>query len=252
MLRKEVELRKVRRTETALALASGKFDQVIGSVGNSVSTILNRPNIRMLAKAVDPLALEIFLAAQIQKLTENVNIDQRLNIQAHQIPIIAGQLIELYPVESLEDFVLCFKRGATGFYGSIFRLDAAVLNEWMRAYLEEKYSAVETEKAKQKMEADAGHAINYEAYKERLAKQAAEPPPLPSNVKDNEYQRYKLERNRKIEFQKKLHRESSEFYAKQGKTGFEVKVFNDESGFEILAENETDALEIYKIATERK
>ena len=102
------------------------------------------------------------------------------------------------------------------------------------------------------MEADAGHAINYEAYKERLAKQAAEPPPLPSNVKDNEYQRYKLERNRKIEFQKKLHRESSEFYAKQGKTGFEVKVFNDESGFEILAENETDALEIYKIATERK
>jgi|ADGO01.1.fsa_nt_gi hypothetical protein len=143
----------------------------------------------MLKKFVDPVVLEMFLAAEIKKLTDSVNIDARLNIPAPQIPVIAGQLIEQYPVESLEDFVLCFRRGATGFYGSIYRLDAAVLNEWMRAYLEEKYTHVEAEAAKSKKE-ELEDKIDYKAYADRIQKEMEKP--RENNRVVNETERFKL------------------------------------------------------------
>ena len=116
--------------------------------------------------------LEMFLAIQINNLSETVNLDPRLNFQTYQLDSTAKQLIELFPVESLEDFVLCFKRGALGYYGTIYKLDASVLCEWMKKYLDEKYQLIEVQAQQLKKENDKAIAeinVDYEAYKKRIA-----------------------------------------------------------------------------------
>lgn len=65
------------------------------------------------------------------------------NLNRAQIIFIAGELINLYPAESISDFKICFKRGAIGAYGQIQRMDGITLREWMEKYLEEKYKVME-------------------------------------------------------------------------------------------------------------
>jgi hypothetical protein len=168
-----------------------RFSDIVKSVGMSAKDLIDRPPIAMLKKVDDEMALkmEIFLASEIKNLVDMVNVNDNLNIQQYQIPIIAQQLIESYPVESLEDFVLCFKRGAAGFYGTIYRLDAAVITDWMKAYLEEKYTFVEAKVKEQQKTTLDENSVNYEAFKQRSIEIFAKEK---SNKMDNDFQVYKL------------------------------------------------------------
>jgi hypothetical protein len=249
-------LQKVEESPTVRNLTTNQFPALIKSVPYRVGDILDRPNIAMLKKVVDTPLLEMFIAVLLTDMIDTVNIDQRLNIQGHQVPVIAGQLVDQYPTESLEDFVLCFKRGSTGFYGTIYNLDASVLNNWMRTYLEEKYSLVEAEHAKAKQEDQQAATIDYRAYIERREKerqQAVENPKVPDNWKTNELERFKLqykETSREV-IQRKIHRTSSEFYA--GQSTADLKVWTDENtGYDIYARTEEDAEKIYNMATEKQ
>lgn len=111
----------------------------------------------------------LFLALEIAALQTSLNMAENLNIQKHQIPLVAEQLAELFPAESLEDFVLCFKRAMASMYGTIYRLDGPVITNWMRKYLEEKYTYVEAENTRTKAQAIQNEEVNYEAFKKRAA-----------------------------------------------------------------------------------
>lgn len=185
----QVQLLNISNSITVTKLNNSEFEELVQSVGNSVQGILDRPNIAMLKKVVEPLRLELFLAKELMKLQEFVTIDARLNLQAHHIPIIAEQLIKMYPLETLEDFVLCFRRGSVGFYGSIYRLDAAVINEWMAKYLDEKYMYVEAEQTKRTTE-EAEYKIDYAAYVKR--KELEDQQPKENNRKANDYEIFRM------------------------------------------------------------
>lgn len=172
-----------------------KFDEIVKSVGMSAKELLDRPALAVLKQIEGmPLKMEMFLAAEIKKLSDLVNVNANLNIQQYQIPVIAQSLIENYPAESLEDFVLCFKRGGAGFYGSIYRLDAAVLTDWMKQYLDEKYTFVEAKVKEENKKFDEERQVNYEAFKQRSAEILERD--KETNAKENDYQRWKLENQR--------------------------------------------------------
>jgi hypothetical protein len=155
--------------------------------------VIDAPPIAVLQHELgeDREAIEQFLAVQIQLLSESVNVPQ--NIQPYQIPSIAKTLIDLFPVESLEDFVLCFKRGALALYGPIYnRLDASILVEWMQKHLDEKYMLIEARVTQEQAKHTNDNQVNYEAFKARAPEFFAKEKRV-SNAADNGYERYKLE-----------------------------------------------------------
>lgn len=128
------------------------MDKVSETLPSNIEQALDEPPICMVSKVVDPKSIEAFIAIELTKLKSMINIDDRLNLQSHQIPSIAASLLDLYSNESLADFKICFQRGSMGRYsgGKLLRLDGAILADWMQAYLEEKYQAVETKLMQEK------------------------------------------------------------------------------------------------------
>lgn len=121
------------------------------SNGLEVKTVreaMDRPTIAMIKKVVDPLIIETHIAAKLKQIVEWINVDSRLNLNQAQIPIVAEMLVNQYPVETIEDIILCLTRGSAGFYGELYRLDAAVINGWMKQYLDEKYQIIESQQKK--------------------------------------------------------------------------------------------------------
>jgi hypothetical protein len=167
------ELLNISNSITAINLQENNFGAIVESSGNDIRKVLDRPAIAMLSKIVDKIKVEIFLAQQLQQLKESVNIDARLNLQAFQIPFIAKELVDMFPLESLEDFVICFKRGSFGWYGQIYRLDAAVIVDWFSRYLEEKYTLVESG-VKEASKDEEKMQVDYEAFKKKIALKAKE------------------------------------------------------------------------------
>lgn len=128
------------------------MDKVSELMPNTIEQAVKGTPVCVVCQAVEPKKVEAFIAYELIKLASRVNVDQRLNIQEHQVNFIAYQLMQQYKNESLADFSLCFRRGAIGMYGEIFRLDGAVINGWMQKYMNEKYQVIERELIKEKDE----------------------------------------------------------------------------------------------------
>lgn len=137
-----------------------------------------------------------YLESEIIKLAASLNVNEALNLKRHQVPMIAAQLIEDYRWESLEDFVICFRRGSAGKYGEIFRLDGAIIGQWMARYLDEKYEALERRKQAEKKltrERQLGESVDSSKWIAEWLRQVGAPDQKDAdNAKENEYQRTKL------------------------------------------------------------
>lgn len=93
-------------------------------------------------------AIAVAIDIALTRLVASLNL--KWNINDNQVKIIVEDLIDKYENESIEDFVLCFKKARLGEYGEIMRLDSAVLCGWMTKYLDEKYQVLETKLVQEK------------------------------------------------------------------------------------------------------
>lgn len=72
----------------------------------------------------------------------------------------ASLFLEEYPVESIEDLILCLKNAKLGKYGKIYnRIDGSMLFEWFSKYLDEKYSFIEEKRHNEKFEQQSNSTI---------------------------------------------------------------------------------------------
>lgn len=110
--------------------------------GLSIQKIIdNSVPVREIVRAtgsIKPVAQALDIA--LTKLVGSINVNQNLNDS--QIKVIVEDLLDKYPNESLEDFILCFKKARQGEFGTIYHLHSAVIFGWMEVYLGDKYDAL--------------------------------------------------------------------------------------------------------------
>ncbi len=82
------------------------------------------------------------LDLQLVRLAKMMNVKH--NLSDNMITTIVYDLIEKYPQETMEDFVLVFKRMRQGYYGPSYHLlSEATIIECMNLHLEEKWAEKE-------------------------------------------------------------------------------------------------------------
>lgn len=97
--------------------------------------------ISQINRVAAPGEVEVAIDIALTKLVGNLNL--KWNLNDCQIKTIVEDLVDKYPNETIEDFILIFKRARQGEFGELYRLDSAVIFGWMERYLEEKYVALE-------------------------------------------------------------------------------------------------------------
>lgn len=106
--------------------------------------------ISVMKKDVGHRAIAQALDIQLTKLVANLNL--KWNLNDFQIQQIVEDLIDKYPNESLEDFILVFRKARHGEFGELMRLDSAIIFSWMNTYLNEKYAVIENKLHSEKEE----------------------------------------------------------------------------------------------------
>lgn len=119
--------------------------------GLTVQTTLEASPIVMQIKAYGRAAISQALDLQLIRLAGMMNVKH--NLSDAQIQTIVFDLIEKYPNETLEDFMLVFKRMRQGYYGESYHLlNEATILGCMEIHLEEKWTLHERNLKKQQEE----------------------------------------------------------------------------------------------------
>lgn len=163
--------------------------------------------LRMVEKVTGSETILMALEIELAKVAAMLNIDSRLNLQNHQVPVIAKSLFETFKNESLEDFMLCFQRGSNGLYDDkLLRLDGAIITGWMRRYLEEKYNEVEIKLMEEKEEFhkrfEGVSDEFFDAWKESLGYDPTKGK-KENNAHENNYQKIRLDLSLSQDLRKK-------------------------------------------------
>lgn len=184
-----------RLVESVDLLKTKNFKALSESMPTSLAQAVDQGLPMVIVSKAAAKEIIAFIEFELIKLSTMVNIDARLNLQRHQIPMIAESLFEDFKIESMEDISLCLRRGAMGKYSpeGIFRLDGAVISQWMGMYLEEKYQAVENSIAKgreqQQPTKTEGMKSLVDLYKAVVGDHTIDE----TYAKANAYERYKLD-----------------------------------------------------------
>jgi hypothetical protein len=111
----------------------------------------------------------------INRFNANFNFGKSLTTQ--QSAILASDIVEKYPYETIEDIVLMFKQVRQGIIGDgkDFKLDGQnVLTKWMPEYLDKKYQELERINKKVSSEFNNQESLSSNAVAQFYAKRKAE------------------------------------------------------------------------------
>lgn len=149
--------------------STDSFEILERGIPNSVERIMPAPRIAALVKAVGVEKIRKFLSALLVKLIARVNVAHSMETQQKNFTI--DTILERYPNDSLADFILCFKRGAQGYYGSSYhQLDTSVIMGWLGAHFIEKAYYLERDNTNSK-KAEKDAKVDYDAFRERLERE---------------------------------------------------------------------------------
>lgn len=110
--------------------------------------------ISQLEKYVPRKDIKLLLDVHLLKFIKSLNL--KWTISDDQVMPIVEDLLYKYPNESIEDFLLVFRKARMGEFkdengnSTIYRLDGAVIFGWMDQYLEQKYEVLERNLYKEK------------------------------------------------------------------------------------------------------
>lgn len=107
------------------------------STGLSVEKSISGAKIFSLKKQLGEEDLLKVLIFVIKNFCDSLNVKESMN--PLQIVEAAGEVMEKFTHESIDDFILCLKKGKNGEYGPIYnKIDRSVLFTFWAKYLEEK------------------------------------------------------------------------------------------------------------------
>jgi len=92
-----------------------------------------------------------------------------IKITDYLMMLLAREAYEVFINESVLDVCQAIRNGASGKHGTTYNtINPAIINEWVKLHLEQKYEARETELLKYKQEKYTSPEVDYEAYKKRM------------------------------------------------------------------------------------
>jgi hypothetical protein len=115
----------------------------------SLSNAINGTNLRKLEKEVGEINTITAICYLIKRFNSNFNVGKSLTDQ--QAALLASDIVEKYPYETIEDVVLMLKQVRQGIIGDgkDYKLDGQnVLAKWFPEYLDKKYIEVERQNKK--------------------------------------------------------------------------------------------------------
>ena len=140
----------------------------------NLSNAIDGTKLKKLEKEVGEINTITAICYLINRFNANFNVGKSLTQQ--QAALLASDIVEKYPYETIEDIVLMFKQVRQGIIGDgkDFKLDGQnVLAKWFPEYLDKKY--IEVERLNQKANETVKEESNaVELYYAKLRKQKAD------------------------------------------------------------------------------
>ena len=106
----------------------------------SLEKAIDGTKIKSLEKSLGEINMVKIVTYLLMRFSESFNVGK--NITNNQAPLIAIDIIERYPYETIEDIVLMLKQARQGVIGDgkDYKLDGQnILNKWFPEYLDKKY-----------------------------------------------------------------------------------------------------------------
>lgn len=119
----------------------------------SVASAINGTKIKKLEKEVGEVNTITAICYLLNRFNSTFNVGKSLTPQ--QSAMLASDIVEKYPYETIEDIVLILKQVRQGIIGDgkDYKLDGQnVLSKWMPEYLDKKYAEVERQEKNKKDE----------------------------------------------------------------------------------------------------
>lgn len=109
---------------------------------------------------------------ELLKVVSMINVAN--NMKPHQVSFTAETILTNYQAESLEDIILCLRRGSMGYYGSTYhQFDTSIVLGWMGQHIDEKCNYFENN-VKRSQEQEKQEQVDYEAFKAKIEQKRKE------------------------------------------------------------------------------
>lgn len=173
-------------SQSGLAKSKPSSDLIPTLIENSIDSFIEieqRITVQTILQSAVPISMQIkkhgrasiaqALDIQLIRLADIMNVKH--NLKSDHIKIIVMDLLHKYPHETVEDFLLVFKRLRQGYYGQLYHLlNQATIMDCMNKHFEEKWTQHETNLLDQKQEdkkANTEKFAGIEAYAMALKKE---------------------------------------------------------------------------------